>query len=168
MKTNRKKIFLFVLLFSVAWTGLLHGATTAEQYVGEWTGDVQVLGDESEVVSITMLLTLENGSLSGAIKDQQTPFLPFQASVDNGTLVFQWPNMGSPGEPDCVNWDLPATATLNADATVMHLTATGIICSSTGGSEGTVEGDLTKQELSLEKPPLQPMLSILLNERKIK
>ena len=164
MKGSCKIIFILFLLFPAAWVLPLYGAT-AEQYVGQWAGDVYVTGEESENVPIIILLTLENGSPTGAVKDNQTPFLPFQASVVNGDLVFQWPNMG-PGDPDCANWDLPARATLNADGTIMHITASGIICSSTGGRQGTVDGYLAKQKTSLEKPSLQPILSILLNDTK--
>jgi hypothetical protein len=163
MKGNCKTIFILFLFFSAIWISPLYGATTEEQYVGEWTGDVYVTGEDNENVSIIILLTLENGVLSGAVKDDHIEFQPFQASVINGVLVFQWPNM-DPGNPDCVNWDLPATATLNSDGSIMHVTASGIICSSTGGCQATVVGDLTKQETLLEKPSLQPIMSILLKE----
>lgn len=160
MKRFCNKIHLVLILLLTTWVTPLHSATT-DEYVGSWSGDVTVdTVGESESVHLLIAISASNGSLTGTVTDDNTAIpQPFQATVSNGNLIFQFPNM-DPGNPDCSNWNLPATASLDPTVSIMHLTASGTICGNNGGKTAAIEGDLPKLKQSL-----QPILSILLKDK---
>ncbi len=159
MRIYNKPMLVLILLFTT-WIPSLHSATM-DEYIGRWKGDVSVVSpNESEIVNLTIVLAENNGIISGTVTDNQTVSpQPFVGNISNGVLTFQFPNMG-PGDPDCSNWDVTATATLDASGQMMFLSASGIICSQNGGEAGTFSGNLRKQKNSL-----QPVLSILLKDK---
>ncbi len=159
MKRFCNKVHLVLILLLTTWVVPLHSATI-DEYVGSWSGDVTVDAEgEEESIHLLIAISASNGSLTGTVTDDNTATpQPFQAIVSNGNLIFQFPNM-DPGNPDCSNWNLPATASLDSTATIMHLTASGNVCGDNGGKTATLEGDLSKL-----KPSIQPVLSILLKD----
>jgi len=159
MKICNKPMLVLILLFTT-WIPSLHSATI-DEYVGRWEGEVSVVSpNESESVNLTIFLTENDGTISGTVSDNETVSpQPFEGNISNGVLNFQFPNM-SPGNPDCSNWNVSATAPLNLESNIMHLSASGIICSQGGGEPGSFSGDLIKQKFSLT-----PILSILLKDK---
>jgi hypothetical protein len=58
----------------------------------------------------------------------------------NGTLNVNLPvEEGGEGHPDCINWDVQLTCTLDKTFTVMTITGGGTTCGAGGGSELDVE-----------------------------
>jgi len=159
MRIYNKPMLVLILLFTT-WIPSLHAAAV-DDYIGRWQGDVSVVSpNESEIVNLTIVLAENNGLINGTVTDNETVSpQSFEGNINNGVLNFQFPNMG-PGDPDCTNWNVSATAPLNSDSNIMHLSATGIICSQDGGEAGSFSGDLIKQKISLT-----PILSILLKDK---
>ncbi len=136
-------MLILLLTTWTAWVVPLHSAIT-DEYIGSWSGYITVeVAGESGSGHLLIEISASNGSLTGTVTFENTAILqPFQATISNGKLVFQFPNLDS-GNSECSNWNLPATALLDSTASTMHLIASGTIC----GTKITLEGDLPKENL---------------------
>ena len=156
MKLSHNHPLVLPLVLLLLWSTPMQAATL-DEFVGNWQGGLSLVSeDESGVFDFKVSINNSDGTAVGTVSDEftSTP-RSFQGAVVNGNLVFPFPNM-DPGNPDCANWDFPAVASFNDDGTTMHLTASGTVCGRGGGKEGTLEGDLTRQEVNL-----QPILFLL-------
>ena len=115
-----------------------NNTVTLNDYVGSWTGIVNLTATDEFGAAYTIVNVNEDGSGSLAFIDDDTDLLVISSiSVVNETLQFDIPNV-DPDEPDCQDWDV--SATLSLDGT---FSASGVICDDDGGQPGTFSGTLS-------------------------
>lgn len=139
---------------------------TANDFVGTWKGSysntIVYTGTttvaETGSGNLTLVLALSNGSLAGTLTDSNangwttgTTITLSGITVTNGTLSFPVQNTQS-SDPDCANWDVTSTATLDSSMANMNFGMSGTVCSDLAGgvhkSIGTFSSTLTKQTTS--------------------
>jgi len=116
-------------------------------FVGLWSGTLtaQISGEPSETIQIQLSLSVNGNTLNGVWTEVGYSTLNITATVTNGTLTFALPTH-TPLNPDCANWDVMVTATLDNSLTSMNLNGSGTFCSAEGGGKsGTFLGVLLKQ-----------------------
>lgn len=118
-------------------------------FVGFWQGSgTFVAEDETKTEDGTLNLSFNGDNLAGAFMTETEPLEPpfsISGTVNNGIFTFDVPN-SDPSNPDCANWDVDATATLDAGLTTMSLEFSGIFCGLGGGKQGTSSASLTKSD----------------------
>ena len=109
--------------FVGTWTG------TASYAIGSDLGSslitVQLAGIDPTTITVTTDTTVSTESC---------------LSVLNGSLRFPIPN-SAPDDPDCANWGVFMTGTLDVNGTTMTVSAEGNFCNDT---PGTITGSLSK------------------------
>ncbi len=120
--------------------------TNIIDFVGSWTGaGVSIVGGQNADTEITVSLTDNAGSLSGSLAFDAGQAVDISGSMTNGILTFIVPPLAeNVGNPDCVNWDLHAAATLNSSPQSMNLIFSGDVCGPGGSQPGIIESTLTK------------------------
>lgn len=125
--------------------------TTINDFVGTWKGSItfKAAGEYATCSDSTIILDLNSGQLDGILSATNCGGGSFGTNdifgnVINGIFFFDMPN-SEPYDPDCANWNLPMTASLDTKLTSMIVKSSGIVCGPGGGKQGTVTGLLTKQ-----------------------
>ena len=114
-------------------------------FAGSWTGSVPYLMEDGEAgtANVTLILTVKGNQLVGTMNESIEGWtVDLAGSETNGVFQFDLP-ASAPANPDCVNWDVSFTATLNGNLDQMDLTGGGIFCGLGGGKSGSFSGYVT-------------------------
>ena len=138
---------MFLMGQESGWPPLI----TLSHFVGVWDGVVVVEPPMVEPpVPVTLTLWAVGDTASGTLVGEgqlgtETHTIT-GGTVSQGLLSFDLP-VGdlSEGHPDCVNWDVSCTASLDQTKRFMTLHGEGIMCGSGGGQEGRFTAILTKR-----------------------
>lgn len=121
---------------------------TIDDFTGIWTGFVPYLMADGETgtANVTLTLSVNGNHLVGTMHESIEGWtVDLTGSESNGVFEFDLPT-SEPTNPDCVNWDVSFTATLNGNLDEMDLTGGGIFCGSGGGKSGSFSGYVTLEE----------------------
>lgn len=123
-----------------------YNPTYPGDFVGTWTGSGST---EGRVVNLT--LTIGTNGESTFVTEQptkpRTDTHSFSVTdVVNGTLSYALPVSDlDNGHPDCINWNVQCTSTLDSAKTTMTQSCEGTICGSGGGQPYSWTLTLSKQ-----------------------
>ena len=119
-------------------------AALISDFAGVWYGQgTFVAADETTQGPVIMNLYVDGDVLEGTLSVYGEPPAAISGTVINGVFIFPVPNT-EPGEPDCVNMNVTATATLDQSLTIMSMIAEGTFCGDGGGKPGRFTGTLNK------------------------
>jgi hypothetical protein len=113
-----------------------------DDFVGTWTGSVPYLMEDGEAgnANVTLTLTVKGNQIIGTMEESIEGWtVDIDGSESNGVFQFNLP-ASEPANPDCINWDVSFTATLNGALDKMDLTGGGIFCGLGGGKSGSFSG----------------------------
>jgi YVTN family beta-propeller protein len=121
-------------------------ASTIDDFAFIWAGSItdQMADGSSQTMQIQLILHVSGNSLVGTLVEEGQSDLDIAGTFLNGIFTFALPTV-TPADPDCANWNVTVTATLNENQTSMNIDGSGTFCSSGGGQAGTYSGVLTKQ-----------------------
>ncbi len=119
---------------------------TLIDFVGNWQGSGTITeGGEEQPLHISVILSVDGKSLEGFLDVGDVHPLPISGLVENETFAFELPlPVNEIGNPDCVNWNMNGTATLNDAYSIMTLTISGDACGEGGASPVLINATLTK------------------------
>ena len=119
---------------------------TIDDYIGTWVG-IGVfnaeLEDDSGSREATLILQLSGENMLSGTVDNGYESNNISGSVSGSIFTFIFLN-NAPDSPDCINWDVSGSASLESQ-TKMNLECSGTFCGSGGGQQASYSGTLTKQ-----------------------
>lgn len=119
-------------------------------FAGIWNGSIAgVAPDENINCTLTVNLAVNSNQLAGTMTGSNCSggtmgSWNVSGTVSNGTFSFNFPNSDTTN-PNCANWNMPATATLDSNLTTMTINSSGTVCGPGGGKPGSLTGTATKQ-----------------------
>jgi len=129
---------------------------TASDFAGSWGGTVTMYAPavdathpaESSTAPVAVALTANGNQVSGSIftkgdATHRSYIFSISGAVANGVYSFNFPT-SSPTNPDCANWNMPATITFDASLTTATLNSSGTVCGLNGGKPGTLTMTATR------------------------
>lgn len=138
-----KHIIILVISFILLAT-IECGAATTTDFVGLWRGTgTFVAAGETNSGTMTVRLSKDGSSLVGLVVYDCK--FSITGPVQGGVFTFAiHPCDEDIGDPDCANFDVSATATLDQSLKTMSINATGTFCGDGGGQPGTLSATLSK------------------------
>lgn len=120
------------------FTTLAALGATIDDYIYTWSGEFTITTEEETDTGEVTIIVQQNGTGSITIGTAKMNTFPIPSfTVINGILHFDLPNV-DPENPDCQNWDVPATLNLDGD-----FQASGTFCDDGGGMPGAISGTLS-------------------------
>jgi hypothetical protein len=99
---------------------------------------------ESGTAQVTLTLSVNGDQLVGPMNESIEGWkVDLTGTESNGVFEFDLPPTEPITNPDCLNWDVRFTATLNETLDQMDLTGDGTFCGEGGGKSGSFSGFLT-------------------------
>jgi hypothetical protein len=158
MKKHLIKLSMLIISLFVLISWNISQAATINDFVGVWKGSgIFVAADETQNISIVLNLSVEGSALVGSFVTDKDEPVSITGNVANGIFTFEVPS-SDPNNPNCLNWDVTATASLDENLTTMSLEFTGTFCGPGGGKPGTFSGTLIKKSNAATMPGIPLLL----------
>ena len=119
---------------------------TIDDYIGTWVGTGVFnaeLEEDSGNYEATLILQLSGENMLSGTVDNGYESNNISGSGSGSIFNFILLN-NYPDNPDCINWDVSGSSSLESQAK-MNLECSGTFCGSGGGQEASFSGTLTKQ-----------------------